>query len=241
MRTFSTMYKTEFKLGLRNLDIPIFAIIFPMVVATILGLVYGRNNTEMIGKTFASVSTVGIAANGLMGLPLTLSGYRSAKILKQLKAAPVRSSTILLAQFMAKLTLSVISSFLILLILKLFFGYRFIGNVFLYILCYFLVTAAVFGIGMIIASISPNTNITGLLCSIVYFPMLFLSGATIPLDILPKSVVKILQILPLTQGINLLERVALAKPVGNDLAPVVMLSVIGFLSVIISVKSFKWE
>lgn len=241
MKTFKTMYKTEFKLGIRQIDVPIFAFIFPVVVAIILGLVYGRENTEMIGKTFASSSTIGIAAMGLMGLPLTLSGYRDSKILKQLKVTPVRPSLILLVQFAVKFTLSLISSCLVLITLMLLFGYRMIGNPLTYLVSYILVASAIFGIGMIIASVSKDANMTGLLCSVAYFPMLLFSGTTIPLDILPTPVVKILQVLPLTQGINLLETVSLGGHITDTLTATIAMVAIGIVSIIISVKSFKWE
>lgn len=224
-----------------QIDVPIFAFIFPVVVAMILGLIYGKENTEMIGKTFASASTIGIAAMGLMGLPLTLSGYRDAKILKQLKVTPVKPSLILLVQFSVKFTLALISAVLVWLTLTLFFGYRMMGNPVVYFISYVLVAFAMFGIGMIIASVSKDANMTGLLCSIAYFPMLIFSGTTIPLDVLPDSVVKILQVLPLTQGINLLEKVALGGSLFDGLTATIIMVAIGVVAVMISIQTFQWE
>ena len=241
MRTFKTMYKTEFKMGLRQPDVPIFAFIFPVVVAVILAMVYGKGNAVMLGKTFASASTIGLAAMGFMGLPLTLSGYRDAKILKQLKVTPVKPAVILLVQFAVKLTLALLSACLVWLALIVFFGYKMAGNPAIYFVSYLLVAFAIFGIGMIIASVSKDASMTGLLCSIVYFPMLFFSGTTIPLDILPKAVVKVLQVLPLTQGINLLDTVVQGGNMADNLLAALVVAGIGVVSVGISIKSFKWE
>lgn len=241
MKTFKTMYQTEFKLGMRQMDVPIFAFIFPVVVAVILALIYGKSNTQMLGQTFSSASTIGLAAMGLMGLPLTLSGYRDSKILKQLKVTPVKPSLILLVQFTVKLTLALLSALLVWLTLTLFFGYTMAGSPLAYLAAYLLVAFAIFGIGMIIASISKDANMTGLLCSVAYFPMLMFSGTTIPLNVLPSSVVKILQVLPLTQGINLLSTVALGGSLSNSLPAAVLMVCIGVLSTAISIKFFKWE
>lgn len=82
MSRFKTLFLIELKLNLRVLDVPIFGVVFPLLVAFILGSVYGSENTVMMNQTFAAVSTIGIAANGLMGLPLTLTTYRANKILK---------------------------------------------------------------------------------------------------------------------------------------------------------------
>lgn len=241
MKTFKAMYTTEFKLGMREADVPIFAFIFPVVVAVILGLVYGKSNTAMLGNTFASASTIGLAAMGLMGLPLTLSGYRDAKILKQLRVTPVKPSTILFVQFSVKFTLSLLSALIVWAAMALFFGYRMAGNPAVYLVAYILVAFAIFGIGMIIASVSKDAGTAGLLCSIVYFPMLIFSGTTIPLDILPAPVVKGLQVLPLTQGINLLETVASGGSITSSLLATVLMLCIGLAAILISIKAFKWE
>ena len=241
MRAFKTMYLTEFKLTVRQLDVPIFGLLFPVLVSSVLGFVYVSGGNEAIGKTFASACTIGICANGLMGLPLTLSQYRANKLLKQLKVTPIRSAQVLFVQFAVKATLSVLSSCLVWLTLVLLFDYQFTGNVLLFILSYVLIVFAIFGIGMIIASVSSNTNMTNLLCSIVYFPMLFLSGATVPLEILPKVLVNVLQFLPLTQGINLLETITLNQPVNNGFSAVIFMMIIAGLAVIIATKMFRWE
>ena len=45
------------------------------------------------------------------------------------------------------------------------------------------------------------------LAYIIYFPMLFLSGATMPLYIMPDSLVAVSKVLPLTYGVELLSGV----------------------------------
>ncbi len=115
------------------------------------------------------------------------------------------------------------------------------GNPALYLLAYLLVSFAIFGIGMIIASVAKDASTAGLLCSIAYFPMLIFSGTTIPLDILPAPVVAVLQVLPLTQGINLLETVALGGSITNNLTATIAMLCIGGAAILISFKTFKWE
>lgn len=240
MKKFITMFETELKLALRNLDVPIFGIIFPLFVAFVLASISKQDN-QTLSKIFAATLTISIAANGLMGLPLTLSTYRSDKVLKQWKVSPISSFLILMVQFMVKFFLCVISAVLIAVMLQMIFDFSFTGQGGEFLFGYFLTIFAIFGIGMIIASVSPNANTTNLLCSIVYFPMLFLSGATIPLEILPKSIVRVLQILPMTQGVDLLESVAAGQSLNASIMAIAYLLVIGILSVLVSTKCFKWE
>ena len=240
MKSFKTMCFIEFKLTIRQLDVPVFGLLFPILVSAILGFVYRSDGNEAIGKCFAGACTIGICANGLMGLPLTLSQYRKDKVLKQLKVTPIRSTQILWVQFVVKGFLAILSSFLVWVTFVVLFKYQFTGNGLVFILNYFFVVFAIFGLGMIIASISPNTNSTQLLCSLVYFPMLFLSGATLPLALLPKGLVKGLQFLPLTQGIQLLET-SIVKQAPSGFSSVLVLLVIGGCATIISIKTFRWE
>jgi ABC-2 type transport system permease protein len=45
------------------------------------------------------------------------------------------------------------------------------------------VLTAIFSLGMMLASVAKNSKSAGMLCSLLYFPMLFLSGAAIPFEV----------------------------------------------------------
>ena len=54
------------------------------------------------------------------------------------------------------------------------------GNIWAFIGAYFLVLFSMFSLGMVIASLCKTVKIANVVTTFVYFPMLFLSGATIP-------------------------------------------------------------
>ena len=95
MKRFFTFLKTELKLSLRDMNMPIFAIIMPLVIFIILGIIYGTKpaydsaDYTFMEQSFGAVSAVAICASGLMGLPLAVSGLRELKILKRLRVTPV--------------------------------------------------------------------------------------------------------------------------------------------------------
>ena len=95
MKRFFTYLKTELKLSLRDMNMPIFAIIMPLVIFIILGIIYGTKPAydgagyTFMEQSFGAVSAVAICASGLMGLPLAVSGLRELKILKRLRVTPV--------------------------------------------------------------------------------------------------------------------------------------------------------
>lgn len=82
MKRFFTFLKTELKLSLRDMNMVIFAVIMPLIVFIILGIVYGAKtaydaaNYTALEQSFGAVSAIAICASGLMGLPLAVSGLR---------------------------------------------------------------------------------------------------------------------------------------------------------------------
>ena len=97
MRTFTKLLKTELKLNIRNMNMVIFAVIMPVVVLAVLGIIYqskpafpGAEYT-FLEQSMSAVCTISICAGGLMGLPIVVSEYRERKILKRFQVTPVGS------------------------------------------------------------------------------------------------------------------------------------------------------
>lgn len=247
MKTFKTMLKTELKLSLRGMDMFIFAICMPVVVIVLLGIIYGDKPAfadaeyTFLQQSFGAVSTIAICAGGLMGLPLVVSDYRNRKILKRLKVTPVKPITILLVEITIYCIYSLVSLALIYLVAFLFFDFQIIGSFWQFFLSFVLVMLSMFSIGMMVGGIAPNMKIASTVASILYFPMLIFSGATLPYEIMPDALQNFANILPLTQGIKLLKGTALGLPIDNIIFPIGLMVVIIVICTTVSLKFFKWE
>lgn len=247
MKTFRTMLKTELKLSLRGMDMFIFAICVPVVVLVILGILYGNKPAyegaeyTFLEQSFGALVTISICAGGVMGLPLVVSDYRSKGILKRYKVTPVSPSMILFVQVAIYTLYAVLSLLLLYLVATLFFGYQFHGSLAVFLGGYLLIIVSMFSIGMMVGGVAPNTKMAGIIASILYFPMLIFSGATLPYEVMPTALQKIADILPLTQGIKLLKSSSLGLPVNNMLIPLIVMSVIAIICIAVSLKCFKWE
>ena len=247
MKTFKTMLKTELKLSLRGMDMFIFAICMPVIVIILLGIIYGDKPAfadaeyTFLQQSFGAVSTIAICAGGLMGLPLVVSDYRNRKILKRLKVTPVKPITILLVEIAIYCIYSLVSLALIYLVAFLFFDFQIIGSFWQFFLSFVLVMLSMFSIGMMVGGIAPNMKIASTVASILYFPMLIFSGATLPYEIMPNALQNFANILPLTQGIKLLKGTALGLPIDNIIFPIGLMVVIIVICTTVSLKFFKWE
>ncbi len=247
MKAFRTMLKTEGKLSLRGMDMFLFAICMPLVVLVILGILYGNRSAfegadyTFLEQSFGALSTIAVCAGGVMGLPLVISDYRSKGILKRYQVTPVNPAMILVVQVTIYMLYAFSSLVLLYTTAVIFFGMQFRGSYACFLGGYLFVMISMFSIGMMVGGIAPNTKIASIIASILYFPMLIFSGATIPYEVMPVTLRTVVDILPLTQGIKLLKAASLGLPISGMIVPIIVMITITVMCSAISLKYFKWE
>ncbi len=155
-----------------------------------------------------------------MGLPLLISDYRQKKILKRYKVTPVSPAFLLAVWITICAIYSLLSLQMVYGTLSLFSGCRFNGSSGGFLLTYIVMMLSMFSIGLMVGSVAPDMKTAGVIASILYFPMLIFSGATLPYEVMPSALRKIADVLPLTQGIP----------------AVIMMTCVG-----IAVRFFKWD
>ena len=100
---------------------------------------------------------------------------------------------------------------------------------------------SMFSIGMMVGGIARNSKVAGIIASVLYFPMLIFSGATLPYEVMPKTMQSVIDFLPLTQGIKILKSAALDLPMDNILLPICVMAAIALICSFVAIKFFKWE
>lgn len=247
MKTFYTMLKTELRLSFRGMDMVIFALCLPLAALVLLGLLYGTAPAfegagyTFVAQSFGALSAISICAGGVMGLPLVVSDYRSRKILRRFRVTPVSPAMLLLVQLAVYALYAAFSLLLLFLAGKAFFGLHLGGSPILFLLSHLLVTTCTFSIGMLVGGVARDTKTAGVIASLLYFPMLLFSGATLPYEILPGALQRLSDVLPLTQGIKLLKASALGLPMEGVLGPVVLMAALTALCAAAAIRFFRWE
>ncbi|SCJ81601.1 ABC-type uncharacterized transport system%2C permease component [uncultured Eubacterium sp.] len=247
MKTFRTMMKIELKLSLRGMDMLLFAICMPIVVLAILGMLYGNKpafegaDYTFLEQSFGALTTISICAGGVMGLPLVVSDYRDKGILKRFQVTPISPLLILSVQVVIYTLYALISLLLLYLCAAIFFDFHFQGSLLEFLVYYLLVALSMFSIGIMVGGVAPNTKTASIVASVLYFPMLVFSGATLPYEIMPAALQKVASLMPLTQGIKLLKNASLDLPADNIFIPALTMSAVALVCIGISLKFFKWE
>lgn len=247
MRAFKALLKTEAKLSLRGMDMFIFAICMPVVAVIIIGAVFGNKPAfdgaahTFLEQSFGAVATIAICAGGLMGLPLVVADYRNRRILKRFKVTPTSPALILAVQVVIYAIYSFASLLLVYLVATMFFDYQFFGSWLQFSGAYLLVMLSMFSIGLLVGGLAPNMKIASAAASLLYFPMLIFSGATLPYEVMPAALQKVADLLPLTQGIKMLKTTSLGLPMDSVLVPVVVIIGLTLICMSLSLRFFKWE
>ena len=189
---FFNMYKVEQRLFFRSPDVIIFNLAMPSITFLIISLIAGNKAAGNQGLTFlqssyAALSTVGICCSAFMSIPIIIVDYRSQGVLKRMYCSPCSPARLLVCNTIASGIMAIISTLILTLIAIIFFGYTMAGNVMIYLGLWFLTMISMFSIGLTVASLCRTTKSMNIVTSLLYFPMLLFSGATIPAEIFPKG------------------------------------------------------
>lgn len=245
MKRFLKLYIIEQKLALRSADMLIFGVAMPVGILILINMIAGQKEAAegftYLESSFASLIAVGICAAAFMGIPLTIADYRDKKILKHFFTTPCSPVWILGSDMLCAGVTALLSAVSVALVSVVFFGYEMKGNVLLFMVSWLLTLVSMFSIGLLMASLCRTIKSVNAVTSLVYFPMLFLSGATIPYELFPSGLQKVANVLPLTQGIKLMKSVSVGAEPENVWKIALLLAGIAVICSAISVKAFRWE
>ena len=246
MKRFFTFLKTELKLSVRDMNMVIFAVIMPLVIFIILGIIYGtkpaydKADYTFLEQSFGAVSTVAICASGLMGLPLAVSGLREMKILKRFRVTPV-SPVFLLGVELSMHIVYCTVSLLTLSVAALLWGVRLHGSLFTFLVSWALTMLSTLSVGMLVGGVAKDTKQSSVIASILYFPMLVFSGTTLPIEVMPRAMQRIVSIFPLTQGLTMMKDSFLGSSTGSVMLPICVMAGLTALCTILAIRFFRWE
>ena len=247
MKRFLILLKNEGRLSLRDMNMPIFALAMPLIILTVLGMLYGRAEAApgapytFLEQSFGAVCAVSMCAGGLMGLPMVVSDYRERKILKRFRVTPM-SPALLLAVEVAMYMLYCAASLALCAVAAVcFWGVRLPGHPAAFLGAWLLTMVSTLSIGMLVGGVAKDSRQAGVIASILYFPMLVFSGTTLPLEVMPEAMRAVMRVFPLTQGIELMKRTFVGMQAPDALLPVAVMLMVTAVCSGLSVRFFRWE
>lgn len=224
-----------------------FSIIFCPMLLVIFGMVYGNDPSPIFGNQgtidvmIPSFSGLIFAGTGLISLPVAVSSSRERGELRRYKMTPLHPMVFLLCDVIMYFLISIIGMIVVLLIGFFAYDCSFKGNPLLFIYGFTLSGMSIFAIGLFIASISKTAKIAQTIGMVIGFPMMFLSGAGMPVEMMPENMEKVTQVMPLTYCVSMMRNIWDNTPFANLGTDSLILLIVTIIFVILTSLTFKWD
>lgn len=243
LRAYAAYIMITLKLTLRDRVVLFFNYLMPLLffIAFGEGLGGGMNPGSM-AQTVSMVLMFGVLGTGFFGGGIRATVDRETGILRRFKVAPISPAPLLVASLVTGWAVFLPSVFFFLALARWRYGWDQPLNLASLLLVVSVGVLAFRSMGLIIASVVNSMQESQIIAQLLYMPMLLLSGATVPLQILPEWLQRVAQFLPAThlylgtQGI--LVRGETAWDNRTAVAAMITAAAAGLL---VSIKLFRWE
>lgn len=202
---------TEGKLIVRDTAGLIIPLGLPMLIMVMNGLGSGDAGTErhrglptldayVVPLTIVMV----VALIGVVNMPAVLASYRSMGVLRRLSVTPAHPLLVLAAQVVVSLAQTLAGVVFALLVARLAFEASMPRSLLAAVGVFFLVTAAMYALGMLVAALAPTTNSAVAIGLVLFFATMALGGGFGPRDNLPSWLATLGEYLPFGAGLTAL-------------------------------------
>lgn len=235
------------KLYLREPVAAFFTIVYAPMMLILFGSIYGNTPSPLFGgrgtidiSVPAYIGLI-IVTVGLMSVPIGVASRREAGVLRRYQATPLRPVIYLTADVLVYFGMTLLGVVFLILTGRIGYNVHFDGNWVSVLVGFSLGALSFFAFGFLIAGLAPTARIAQTVGMVIAFPMMFLSGATIPLEVLPATVRELARLIPLTYVVTLLRGLWVGEAWSKHLTEVVVLVGLLVVGTSISAKTFRWE
>jgi len=246
-RTWGKVAWTEMKLYFREPIGMFFTLGFPMMMLLLFGSIYGNKPVEMFGGygtvdvSVPAYAAMIIGTTGLMGVAPLMATYREYGILRRYGATPLRPEVFLAGEVSVLFAMTMAGLGLLIATAKVVYGLRFQGNALSFAGALVLSCLTLDSLGFLLAGLMPSARTASAVTMAVFYPMLFMSGAGLPRELLPAGMRRVAEVFPLTHVVTLLRGLWFGDAWGKLGKEVAILAAFLVAGVGISSRLFRWD
>ncbi|MFN7925165.1 MAG: amidohydrolase family protein [Bryobacteraceae bacterium] len=243
MKPYLALIRMNLKLAMRERSVLFFNYVFPLIFFFAFGQFFGAaTGGSAMTRVIATVIVIGVLGSGLFGAGMRAVSERETGILRRYKVTPITPAPLLVSSIITGWLLYIPSVVLMIALAHWVYKMPWPGRPLSLLLLVSLGAMAFRALGLIIASVANSMAESNILIQILYMPMLFLSGATIPLSSMPVSAQIVSQFMPASYLNTAVQQVLIkAESITTNLEAVGALILTIVLGVFISGKLFRWE
>jgi imidazolonepropionase-like amidohydrolase/ABC-type multidrug transport system permease subunit len=241
MRAYIALFKSNMQLTLRDRSVLFFNYLFPLIFFFAFAEMFGGGGSG-IAYFVGTVLTMGILGNGLWGAGMRSVQEREANILRRFKVTPISPLPILMAALVSGWLLYLPLPALLVGMAHFLYGMPLPRNWLSLFLMISLGVCSFRAIGLILAAVTNTMQEAMIAIQLLYMPMLFLSGATIPSAILPRWAQTLAEFMPAAYLVSSFQGIFFRNQnVLDNAAAVAALLVTLVLGMFLAVQLFRWE
>jgi ABC-2 type transport system permease protein len=247
MRGLWKLITVQMKLYLREPAATFFTIVFAPMLLLLFGTIYGNKpdaffgGRGMVDVSVPSYIAMIIISVGFMGIPIATAASREAGVLRRFRMTPLNPAAYILSNISSYYVMTAAGVATLVAVGKAVYGMKFQGNVFSVWAGFTLGSLAFFALGYLVAGIASTARIAQAVGMIAAFPMMFLSGSAIPLEVLPHSVRNVSRFIPLTHVVTLMRGLWVGESWLKHQTEAVVLGGVLLVGIILSARFFRWE
>jgi ABC-2 type transport system permease protein len=232
MRGLWKMTWVQAKLYLREPVGAFFTLLFAPLVLILFGFIYGNDPVEMLGGRGAMDVTVPayvgliVGTVGLMGVPIATAAAREKGVV---------------ADVAVYLVMTLLGIVLLFIVGRLAYHIRIDGNLFSLGAGICLGAFSFMALGYLLAGLAPTARMAQIVGMVLFYPMMFLSGAAVPLELMPEGVLNVARFLPLYYVVTLVKGLWFGDGWGEHLVAVGVLGGMLIVGTALSARLFRWE
>jgi ABC-type multidrug transport system permease subunit len=243
LRAYHAYTRSTLLLTMRDRTVLFFSYLFPLIFFIAFG--EGLGAAQGVGaatQVIVMVLVLGVLGNGFFGGGMRATLERETGILRRFKVAPISPAPILVASIVTGWAIYMPAIFLFFGIARWRYGLPLPENWLSLFVFLFFGVVAFRSMGLIVAAVVNSMAESQIIIQLLYFPMLLLSGATIPLSVLPEWLQVVAQFLPATHLYLGMQGILMRNETLFDQAAAVgALTLATLVCLFIGVKLFRWE
>lgn len=241
MTNLVTLTRVRILLAMRNKMFFFFSVIMPLGFFFLYAGIFAKGNPVVVRYLMGPALSLSVMGS-FWGMSAALVIYREQGILRRFHVTPVAAGEMLFSSVLANYALTLPTVFVEIFFARFLFHVHDFGDLSSLIIIVTVGTIAFGAMGLVVASITNTMQETQIINQLIWLPLIFLSGATVPLPSLPVFIQRIAVFLPATYVVSGLQKAFfLTIPPWKLLVEIGSLTFWGALSFFLAAQLFRWE
>jgi imidazolonepropionase-like amidohydrolase/ABC-type multidrug transport system permease subunit len=242
MRAYLALFRSNLRLTMRDRSVLFFNYLFPLIFFFAFAELFHAGTGQGVAYFVGTVLTMGILGNGLWGAGMRSVQDREANILRRFKVTPITPLPLLVASMVSGWLLYLPVIVMIAGLAHFLYAMPLPQHWISLFVMASLGVCSFRAIGLILAAVTNTMAEANILIQVLYMPMLFLSGTTIPSSILPAWAQMVAEFMPATYLVTGFQGIFFRnQSIFDNGAAVGALLLTTAMGLFLAVKLFRWE